>query len=253
MDTTRSPHPVLLDRAADDMTGNPVEQRTHRLSGAGSTPQDPATPHCEDDQHATPAADPPPRSATRRVLGVLASLLGGLIVAVIAAVALALTLVPAIGGGHTLTVLSGSMVPALPVGSVVVDRPAPSASLRTGDVVTYATTDEVSGRPILITHRIVAIHRSAQGTTFTTKGDANNVADNRPVAASQIRGKLWYHIPYIGTARNVLANRTGLLLLGGAIVLIGASVFLRRLFRSDSTADTPDAEPSATSKARHSR
>ncbi|MGH3435639.1 MAG: signal peptidase I [Sciscionella sp.] len=181
------------------------------------------------------------RSGFRRAFGAFVSALGGIVVAAIVALVLALTLVPAVGGGHTLTVLSGSMVPALPVGSVVVDRPIPAASLQVGDVVTYATTDEVSGAPILITHRIVAIHAGATATVFTTKGDANNVADDRPVAASQIRGKLWYHIPYIGTVRNVVDSRNGLLLIGGVVLLVGAIWMLYRLFRPER--DATDVAP----------
>ena len=102
---------------------------------------------------------PSPRrpGAIRRWLGRLVALVATLAVVGIAALAVALTAVPAVVGGHALTVLSGSMVPEFAPGAMVVDKPARASSLRVGDVITYATTDEVSGAPIFITHRIVEV------------------------------------------------------------------------------------------------
>jgi signal peptidase len=176
-----------------------------------------------------PAGEPetarPRRGWPRRIAGWLLGVVSSLVVAAILALAIGLTLVPAVAGGHTLTVLSGSMVPRLPVGSVVVDKPIEASSLKVGDIVTYASGDN------LITHRVVAKKAGAHGPVFTTKGDANNTADQKPVQASQIRGKLWYDVPYIGTARNFLATKAGLTMIGGAIVLIAAVWFLVHLFR----------------------
>jgi signal peptidase len=154
------------------------------------------------------------------------------VVAAIVALAVGLTLVPAVAGAHTLTVLSGSMVPRLPVGSVLVDKPVQTSSLHVGDIVTYGTKSDDPAFPnALVTHRVVAKKAGARGPVFTTKGDANNVADREPVQASQIRGKLWYDVPYVGTARNFLTTRAGLTMIGAAVVLVAAIWFLVRLFR----------------------
>jgi len=113
-------------------------------------------------------------------------------------VATSVTIVPLLAGGRTMTVLSGSMVPALPVGSVVGDRPVNPNALRVGDLVTYASNDELSGVGIDLTHRIIGIRQTASGPVCTTKGDANNVADDRPVSGSAIIGTVWFHVPYVG-------------------------------------------------------
>ena len=156
-----------------------------------------------------------------------------LAVVAIAAVAVALTLVPALVHGHAVTVLSPSMTPELPPGSVLVDRPADADSLRVGDVITYATTDQVSGKPISVTHRIVEIEPGSGGPTFITQGDANNAPDDRPVEAAQIQGKVWYHVPYIGVARNFLLAQGAGLIIGGAVALVAALWFLVHLLGSD--------------------
>lgn len=198
-----------------------------------------------------PGAVAPRRPGTmRRWLGRLVSLVATLAVVGIAALAAALTVVPALVGGHTLTVLSGSMVPEFAPGAMVVDKPAPAALLRVGDVITYATTDEVSGAPILITHRIVQIRAGAGAPTFITRGDANDTPDNRPVGTSQVRGKVWYSVPYVGTARNfLLAKGTGLIL-GGAAGLIASVWFLLRLLRAPEI-DQEASSPSPSHGGRH--
>lgn len=167
------------------------------------------------------------RGGTRHLIGVLLSWCCGLVAAAIVALAVALTAVPAIAGGHTLTVLSGSMTPALPVGSVVVDRPEPVGSLRVGDIVTYTTTGG-SGDPVLITHRIVAVQHGSGSPVFTTKGDANDVADRQPVRAEQIRGEVWYHVPYVGTVRDILLSKgTVLIAVAGVLFALGGWMLWR--------------------------
>ena len=102
---------------------------------------------------------------------------------------------PKLIGGQALTVETGSMAPTLPVGSIVVERPADPGTLRAGDVATYRLGD---GRG-LVTHRIVAV--SAQHRQFVFRGDANPVADAEPVTAAAVTGREWFDVPYAGTLR----------------------------------------------------
>ncbi|QDP97954.1 signal peptidase I [Microlunatus elymi] len=166
-----------------------------------------------------------PAGKPRRFLGRLGAVVLTLVVVAVVALAVALTVLPALVGGQTLTVLSGSMQPRLPVGSVVVNKPADVATLQRGDIVTYAIGDT------LITHRIVAIKQSSDGPVFTTRGDANNADDTAPVHAAQLRGRLWYDVPYIGTVRNFVLSKAGIMVGGGAVVLCAGIWFLVRLNR----------------------
>ena len=171
-------------------------------------------------------------SRARRMLRAVASSAVSLLVALIAVVALAVGLVPLLAGGHTLTVLSGSMVPALPVGSIVVERPASAQSLGVGNIVSYATRDEITGVPVIVTHRIISIHHTRFGLQFTTKGDANNVADDKLVVPDQIRGKVWYHVPYVGVAKDYLMRRGSWIILAGAALLAASFWVLSRALRA---------------------
>lgn len=118
----------------------------------------------------------------------------GLSLAVLAA--LVLIVVPRVSGSYTYTVLTSSMAPAYSPGTFLVVRPAPFESLRVGDVITYQIE---SGRPDVITHRIVAVSSTQKGErTFITKGDNNSLEDDKPVLEVQVRGKLSYAVPYVG-------------------------------------------------------
>jgi signal peptidase len=136
-----------------------------------------------------------------------------------------LTVLPRATHGAALTVLTGSMTPTIPVGSVVIDRPVDPGTLRVGDVATYQAAP---GKAAYITHRIVKIDTSTSTTMFTFKGDANRGADSSPVPATAIRGKVWFHVPYLGGIRDALHTKGGLagvamLLLAGYALHQGAA------------------------------
>ena len=120
------------------------------------------------------------------------------------AVAMAVIVVPAITKSTPYTILTGSMVPTYPPGTLVIVRPVASDDIHIGTVVTYQLE---SGKPTLVTHRVVAINQPNLPDavrTFVTKGDANDVPDANPVQYVQIRGEVWYSVPYIGWINNLV-------------------------------------------------
>src|SRR5262249_9052670 len=62
--------------------------------------------------------------------------------------------VPIATGSNTYSVLTRSMEPGLPPGTLLVVRPAAAGDLHVGDVVTYQLS---SGKPDVVTHRIVRV------------------------------------------------------------------------------------------------
>ena len=135
-------------------------------------------------------------SRTRRWWRLLATALSVVALAAVVVVALAAVVVPRVAGATTLAVLTGSMQPAYPPGTLVVIRPVPAQEIRVGDVITFQLE---SGRPDVATHRVVEKGFRADGEIqFITRGDDNPIADQEPVREVQIRGRLWYAIPYLG-------------------------------------------------------
>jgi len=102
------------------------------------------------------------------------------------------------------TVLTSSMTPSYPAGTLVVVKPTDVQQIRIGDVVTYQLE---SNQPAVVTHRVIQIIEptTASGTeSFITKGDANSLPDAKPVKPVQVRGVVWYAVPYIGWVNNVV-------------------------------------------------
>ncbi|MCW2674596.1 MAG: hypothetical protein JWP14_3185 [Frankiales bacterium] len=145
---------------------------------------------------------------TKKLLSLASKAALSLLLAVIVGALAVLTVVPRAVHGSALTVLTGSMTPTIPVGSVVLVRPVDPGTLHVGDVITY---QKEPGKPEYITHRITAIHTGTTPVTLTTKGDANRGADPWSVPVTAVRGKVLFHVPYLGTARNAVS--------GGAIAL----------------------------------
>lgn len=132
-------------------------------------------------------------------------------------IGLAVSVVPAATGSMTLTVLSSSMEPALPAGTLIVVRPVQSADIVPGNVLTYQLK---SGEPTLVTHRVTQRMLLADGSpVFITQGDANSQPDLQPVRQVQVKGVVWYAIPYLGWVATLL---TGDLRAVVVSVLVGA-------------------------------
>jgi signal peptidase I len=129
-------------------------------------------------------------------------------------------LLPRIGGATPFTVLTGSMQPAYPPGTLVVARPVEADQVALGSVITFQID---SGQPTVATHRVVAIARHPDGgLRFQTKGDANDAPDQRWVRPEQVRGALWYSVPHLGSAGELLTGEQRELgVLAVAVVLLG--------------------------------
>ena len=84
-------------------------------------------------------------------------------------------------GWTPVTVISGSMAPAIQPGQVVLFEPFRGQDVGPGTVVTFR--DHAQDR--LVTHRIVAVHDDG---TIATRGDANADADPVPLTRDRIVG-----------------------------------------------------------------
>lgn len=135
--------------------------------------------------------------------------------------------VPRFAGIQSYVVVSGSMEPAIPVGSLVYAKPVEPETLQTGDVIVFYSTDAASASggtgqsgAIPVTHRVVENH--ADKGEVITKGDANESTDIYPAAYINIVGKVFAHIPKLGYLASPLASLQGKI----AMVMIILAGFL---------------------------
>ena len=180
-----------------------------------------------------------PALGLRAVLGFVGQFVVWFVIIAAGAVILLGVAAPRLVGGEALTVLSGSMRPGMPPGSLVVVRPVDPATLQIGDVITFQLK---SGEPTVATHRITGIGTNTRGErVFTTRGDANDAEDVKAVRAVQVRGERWYWLPYLGRLNSLLTGEQRALirvvgaglLIGYALVMFGGSLRDRRRDRSE--------------------
>lgn len=109
-------------------------------------------------------------------------------------------------------VLTGSMAPEIPVGSMIFTNNVSAADVKVGDVVMVPRPGSTS----LVTHRVVSIEPEAGQYKLTLKGDANYDVDPDTYLVDSV-GLYRFNIPWLGYACIwVQANPV----LAGAIVLI---------------------------------
>jgi signal peptidase len=175
------------------------------------------TPHVvADPEFDLPAGRQPPRRRRLRSLARALARIGAWAVIGAAGLALAVSVVvPRIAGAQVYTIETGSMQPDLPPGSLAVVRPAEAEGLGVGDVITYQLRP---GEPEVVTHRIVAQGVDGSGQfVFWTRGDANSAVDALPVRPVQVRGELWYSVPYLGYPGALLSAKQRSLALAAAV------------------------------------
>jgi signal peptidase I len=148
---------------------------------------------------------------------------GALLLAVIG-IAVVTVVIPRLNGWTPLTVLTSSMSPALPAGTLVVVQPVDASALAVGDVVTYQLR---SDDPTLVTHRIVSITATSGGAmAYVLKGDNNPDPDVDPVLPEQVQGRVTYAVPLLGYVNSAMSGAArGWLITGTAALLLGYAAY----------------------------
>ena len=135
-----------------------------------------------------------------KLVPALCNIFGTLILVSVIALYLPITLAHA-RGYEVYDVVSSSMEPAIPVGSVIYVETLRAEDVAEGDVIAF------HGGSSVIAHRVVK-NRVGEGE-FITKGDANQGEDMTPTPYGSLIGKVVFHIPYAGVLMTMLSGTTG--------------------------------------------
>ncbi len=132
-------------------------------------------------------------------------------------------------GIQAYSVISGSMEPEYPVGSLIYVKEAEPSEIKVGDVITFVLKNETPA-----THRVIEIDEDNQ--KFYTKGDANDTED-APVHFNNLIGKPIFKIPYLGYFAYYIQHPPGMYIaiaIGACLLLL---VFIPDLFKKDEKKD----------------
>ena len=122
-------------------------------------------------------------------------------------------------GIEPLVVLSPSMEPKYPTGSLIYLADVDPAKLEVEDVITYRISDKTTA-----THRIKEIVPDEDDPSivrFRTKGDNNDTHDGNLVEFDQVEGKVIFCIPLMGKLAMYIQSPPGLYIaIGSALAII---------------------------------
>jgi len=129
------------------------------------------------------------------------------------AVAIVVALLPMVVGFRPVVVLSGSMEPAYPVGSIIYYKAARYEEINPGDAITFRI-----GGGALATHRV--IEKDEVTGEFMTKGDNNPTEDVNPIAYADVVGKTAkIAIPYAGVVSTHLKEIPVIIMIGAVLII----------------------------------
>lgn len=154
----------------------------------------------------------------------ICNVISGLLAVVLLALA-GVLIVPYLMGYTELAVLTGSMQPTLPVGTLIYVKEVEPETLQVGDVVTYRLDGDT-----MVTHRVVEIDPDEQ--TLVTQGDANADPDGE-IAFDRIVGKMDFYIPYLGYISMNIRTPMGIVAICGVLVVIILLAFIPEIFSKD--------------------
>lgn len=126
----------------------------------------------------------------------------------IIALLLIISVFPLTGNYKVLVVHSGSMQPAIKMGSVVVVKP--SDNYKIGDIITFG---KISKTQTSTTHRIYEMKVVGGEPVYITKGDANNAPDQKEITGKEIIGKVLFDVPYLGYVVDTAKKPIGFLVI----------------------------------------
>lgn len=135
------------------------------------------------------SSTPPKKAGLLIYVPALCNVIGTLMLLVVIAAALPLT-IPNFMGYEVYNVVSGSMEPTIPVGSIIYVKEIDPSDIYSGDIIAFHSGDSV------IMHRVTQ-NKVVEGT-FTTKGDANDGEDMSEVPYKDLIGIVVKHIPILG-------------------------------------------------------
>ncbi len=114
--------------------------------------------------------------------------LAGMIVSIALLFSFSLGLLPY----KPMVIATGSMLPVIRPGDLVIIQETDTRSLQKGDIIAYKT------QGYQIVHRVMTVLPSRGGNSYILKGDNNDAPDMNAISESQIVGKIVQVIPYVG-------------------------------------------------------
>jgi signal peptidase len=191
-------------------------------------------------RHRAPAR--PASRVVHRIVVKIASIIGSLLFVLTALILLGMTVGPRVFHYQTATMLTGSMVPTIRPGDVIVDVKEKATDLKVGQIITYHIPIDDHR---VESHRVSWVGRDKDGTVeFRTKGDANQGED--PWTARATGVDVWRVstvLPVAGTVIRFMRQPMVQMALTRALPVLLVGSILIAVWRRPTEADDAEETP----------
>ena len=116
-----------------------------------------------------------------------------------------------------MVVSSGSMIPKLNIGDIIIVRGVDPRTITVGTIIIFHSPNEYD---MPIVHRVIAIDNQGNSIFFETKGDNNSGPDGWRVPAQNLMGVYVTRIPYVGLLSLELRGPLGITVIILLVALI---------------------------------
>ncbi|MGN0322238.1 MAG: signal peptidase I [Oliverpabstia sp.] len=112
---------------------------------------------------------------------------------------------PNVLGYSVFRVLTGSMEPAIETDSLILVKGIDPSEIKEDDIISFYSQDPSHGGAVN-THRVISVEQDGELWYYTTKGDANQIADKYIVTSNDLIGKVIFTSHPLGLFVRLLAN-----------------------------------------------
>jgi len=146
--------------------------------------------------------------------------------------------VPSVSGYLPLIVLTDSMYPEIESGDLIICHTEKPENVKEGDVIAFF--DPAGNGSSVVTHRVMEITEVDGEIAYITKGDANNIEDEKPVPGDNLVGVYKTRIAGMGSVAMFMQSTQGLILcvVVPILLLIGYDVIRRKRYEKSKQQDT---------------
>lgn len=142
----------------------------------------------------------------------------------------ALSLVLGINVGiNAFVILTGSMEPKIPVGSMIIVVKTDFHSLEKGDIISAKADLNLDGKNEVVTHNFFKYEEIDGKKYIRTIAEGENFADSWVISEDRLIGKCVLIIPKVGKITSFLSHPIGLTVIAGNIVVLSVVMhYLRK-------------------------
>lgn len=130
-------------------------------------------------------------------------------------------------------VISGSMAPEIPTGSIVIVANVNRNKIQKNDIINF---NSPTGNGINVTHRVVEIITQANSVSYKTKGDANDSTDIDIINSEKVLGKVVLIIPFLGKLYKIIKEPLGfigIIIVPALFIIISEFINIKKLIEAE--------------------